>query len=426
MDHHQSIDYSKYPQNNILCVDMKSFYASVEIVQRGFNPLTTHLAVVGDLKRSGSVVLAASSALKKKYGIKTGSRLYEIPHHPEILVVEARMDLYLQRSLDITRLFNQFVPLHAIHVYSIDEAWLKLNGTEHILGPPKNAAERIKDTIMEEYGLPCSMGLGPNMFLAKVAMDTEGKKKGLAEWTYEDVPHRLWPLKIRDCWGIGARLTRKFHNIGVKTVGDLAHLPLPLLERRFGIMGNQLYYHAWGIDLSPFEGQYQPKPKSLGRSITLMRDYQKREELETVVFELCEEVTRRAREYGLAGRVISLCMGYSLGEVAVGFQTRKTLKECTNLVSEVYRACQTLMDQNYRGQIVRQISLSLGGFGPSSNVQLHLFHHREAERRVLWIMDRLQEEYGYQALFYGRSLKEGSIKERMKTTIGGHKASVTK
>lgn len=417
----KGIDYSCYPQDHILCVDMKSFYASVEVVSRGLDPLTTYLAVVGDRGRPGAVVLAASPALKKKYHIRTGSRLYQIPRSPEILVVEARMGLYLERSLDITRLFNRFVPLNALHVYSIDEAWLKLNGTEHLFGPPLEAAWRIKEEILEEYGLPCSMGLGPNMFLAKVAMDTEGKQRGLAQWTYADVPHRLWPLKIQDCWGIGSRLTRRFNQLGVKTIKDLAHLPLSFLEKRFGIMGSQLYYHAWGIDLSPLEGQYHPVPKSVGRGITLMRDYRGREELETVVFELCEEVTRRARDQGLAGGAVFLALGYSLGEVAFGFQARRTLKKSTNLVSPIFQVCCELLQEHYRGQVVRQINLTLGRLVPASMVQLDLFCNQESEDRILAVMDRLQDRYGYPALFYGRSMKEGSIKERMRTTIGGHK-----
>ncbi|MFW6035982.1 MAG: UV damage repair protein UvrX, partial [Halothermotrichaceae bacterium] len=128
------IDYKQMPHNNILCVDMKSFFASVEAVDRGLDPLKVCLAVVGDKERDGAVVLAASSALKSRYDIRTGNRLFEIPEDPEIIIVNARMGLYLKRSLQITLLFKEFVPINAIHVYSIDESWLKLDGTEKIHG----------------------------------------------------------------------------------------------------------------------------------------------------------------------------------------------------------------------------------------------------------------------------------------------------
>ena len=105
------IDYEQLPDNKILCVDMRSFFASVEAVERGWDPLEVCLAVVGDKSRPGSVVLAASPALKEKYNIKTGSRLYEIPEKKEIKIVEARMGLYLQRSLQITLLLGNLYPL---------------------------------------------------------------------------------------------------------------------------------------------------------------------------------------------------------------------------------------------------------------------------------------------------------------------------
>lgn len=135
------------------------------------------------------------------------------------------MGLYLKRSLQITLLFREFVPLDAIHVYSIDESWLKLAGTERLFGDKLQVARMIKERIERDFALPSSMGLGPNMFLAKVAMDIEGKKKGLAEWTYADVKEKLWPVPVEKCWGIGRRMSRWFNKIGVNTVGDIAQLP---------------------------------------------------------------------------------------------------------------------------------------------------------------------------------------------------------
>ena len=278
-----NIDYDKLPHNNILCVDMKSFFASVEAVLRGMDPMQAILAVVGDTGRESSVVLAASPLLKEKYNIKTGNRLYEIPGNSEINIVNARMGIYLEVSLQITRLFNNFVPLDAIHVYSIDESWIKLDGTERLWGQKYRVAKEIKNELLSKFGLYCSMGLGPNMFLAKVAMDIEGKKKGFVEWDYNDVPIKLWPVDLGECWGIGSRLKRQFNKLGIKTVGELAKLSLNYLENRFGIMGSQLYYHARGIDLSRVEGHYRDKLHNLGRGITLLHDYKDKEEIKTVI-----------------------------------------------------------------------------------------------------------------------------------------------
>lgn len=418
----REINYDQLPYNNILCVDMKSFYASIEAVTRGLDPLKVLLAVVGDKERQGSVVLAATSALKEKYNIKTGDRLYEIPDNSQIKIVEAQMKLYLNKSMEITRLFNTFVPLEAIHVYSIDEAWLKLDGTERLLGNKWKTAAKIKRELKEKFGLPCSMGIGPNMFMAKVAMDIEGKKKGLVEWTYEDVPEKLWPVFLEDCWGIGKRLKKRLNKIGVKTVGDLAQLPLEYLENKFGIIGNQLYFHAWGVDLSKVEGHYKDEPQNLGRGITLLRDYEDIEQIKTVIFELAEEVAQRVRMKNLAGKTVSLGIGYSHKVKESGFRRQYTRKDYTNLTSDVFETCLQLLKENYRGKIVRKINVSLGNFISASKIQLSLFQNKSRKMKLCNLKDKLQKQYNYKALFYGRSLKKGSIKDKIKTTIGGHKA----
>jgi len=422
------IDYSKLPDNKILCVDIRSFFASVEAIERGLDPLKVCLAVVGDKSRSGSVVLAASPVLKQKYDIKTGNRLFEISPASDILIVEARMGLYLKRSLEITLLFHEFLPLEAIHVYSVDESWLKLDGlktfSKNIFPNGKTNKRQlallIKKELLKRFGLPCSMGLGPNMFLAKVAMDIEGKKIGLADWAYEDVSKKLWPLKLEECWGIGYRLAKNFRRIGINTIGELAQLPLKYLEKKFGIMGSQLYYHARGVDLSRVEGHYNDRHKSMGRGITLFRDYTNPGEIKTVIFELAEEAARRARTRGMSGQTIYLGVGYSRSEKEKGFHKQQTINHYTNLTSDIYRTAESLFDQNYKGQKVRRISVALGKLSSVQGFQLDLFSDKVFETRLNQVKDLVEKRFGHNALFPGRSLCEGSIRKRIKTTIGGH------
>src|SRR6056297_1670611 len=112
----ENIDYSEFPDNNILCVDMKSFYASIEAVDRNLDPWEVPIAVIGNKQKKGGVVLAATPAMKDKFNIGTANRVYQIPDNTEIIMVEARMGLYLQVSMEITCLFNDFVPLDSIQV----------------------------------------------------------------------------------------------------------------------------------------------------------------------------------------------------------------------------------------------------------------------------------------------------------------------
>src|SRR5699024_6089681 len=216
------MDYSHYPRNDILCIDMRSFYASVEAVKRNLDPMKTMLAVVGDLKRPGSIVLAASPALKEKYGISNVSRYFDIPDDPDIHIVPARMADYLHVSLKITKLIHNYAPKEAIHPYSIDEIWVTVNGLERLFGDRRQIAEKIKAEIMESFGLTAAIGIGDNKFLAKVVMDLHAKKEGIAECSYEDVEEKLWPFPIEKIWGIGSRMKRNLNRMGIVTLGQLA------------------------------------------------------------------------------------------------------------------------------------------------------------------------------------------------------------
>jgi len=243
------------------------------------------IAVVGNLEQKGSVILAASPLMKSKFSVKTGSRLYEIPNHPSIHLFEPQMDYFIRMSVEITKLLTSYVPKEAIHVYSIDECFVDLTGTEKLWGNPEETARTIQDEIFRQFEIPNTVGMGPNMLLAKLALDIVAKKTkdGFAKWSYEDVKEKLWPLSpLSEMWGIGRQTERSLNHMGIFSVGDLANANLKQLESRFGIMGNQLYHHAWGIDLSKvgeaplIEGQV-----SYGKGQMLMRDYN------TTKFSLC-------------------------------------------------------------------------------------------------------------------------------------------
>lgn len=186
--------YEHAPNRPIICIDMRCFYASCMAMLENLDPLKVPIAVIGNFQQKGSIVLAASPPMKKRFGIKTGSRLFEIPKHPDIRLFEPKMEFFVQMSMEITNLINQFVPKEAIHVYSIDESFVDLSGTEKLWGPPEETAKFIQESIYRQFQIPSAVGMGPNMLMAKLALDLEGKKKDFAKWTYEDVPTKLWPL----------------------------------------------------------------------------------------------------------------------------------------------------------------------------------------------------------------------------------------
>lgn len=148
-------------------------------------------------------------------------------------------------------------------------------------------------------------------------------------------------------WGIGRRTERTLNNMGIFSVKDLAHTDLKTLEKRFGIMGNQLYYHAWGIDYSKMGAPIMQGQISYGKGQMLMRDYRSRKEILTVILEMCEDVARRAREAQQIGRTISLGLGYSKDAFGGGFHHSRTIYEPTNDTMKIYKVCERLLDEFY-------------------------------------------------------------------------------
>ncbi|CAG9610571.1 DinB/UmuC family translesion DNA polymerase [Pseudoneobacillus rhizosphaerae] len=417
------IDYNEMPRQQILCIDMKSFYASCAAVMEGLDPLESYIAVVGDRDRQGSIVLAASPRMKKEFGIKTGSRMFEIPKDPRIHLLEPKMATYLRISTEITRVFHRYVPKEAIHTYSVDESFVKVDGATNIWGDATTIARKMKNDIEREFQLPCAIGIGPNMLLSKLCLDLEAKKKGIAEWTYKDVQNKLWPISpLREMWGIGRQVEKTLNGMGIFNVGQLARYDLQKLEKKFGIMGNQLYHHAWGIDLSEIGAPIMAGQISFGKSQILLRDYKEEEEIKHVILEMCEEVARRARTHRKAGRTISFGVGYSQDEFGGGFYRSRTIGQPTNVTMDIYRICLELFHEYYTGKTVRQISMAIGNLVEDNQLQLNLFDFKADKRRELgYVVDSIRRRYGSGSLLRAVSYTAAGTAKHRSKLVGGHK-----
>lgn len=205
-------DYRVCTERDILCIDLKSFFASVSCIEKGLDPMTTKLAVVGDTKRPGSVVLASTPPLKK-LGIKTGSRLYEIPQRNDIFIINPSMKKYISISTQISKIALNFVAPEDFWQYSIDEHFLDItNSYQLFCETPYEFARLIQNKIYEQTQIFSTIGIGSNMLLAKLSMDLEAKKtnEGIAEWRYKDIPGKLWHIEpLTKMWGINKRTEAK-------------------------------------------------------------------------------------------------------------------------------------------------------------------------------------------------------------------------
>lgn len=415
-----------WPRGKVACCDMQSFYASCEAVAHGLDPANDYVAVVGDKNRPGSVVLAASKPMKEKYSIKTGSRLYEIPNHKEIHVFQARMKYYLDISMAITRMLHNYAPPEAIHVYSIDEVFITLDGLERLFGEPLVVTKEIQSRILNEFGIRAKIGIGENKLQSKIALDILAKKSesGIATVTYEDFAEKLWGTPIGDVWGVGSRMKNHLNRMGIMTLGSLAKYPIELLRKRWGVMGEQLWYHAHGIDLSPtlFDPEANDVQKGFSQGITLLRDYDKESEVKTVILELVEECCRKARKAKKAGRTISLGIGYSHDLGGGGFGRSITLDTPTNITQDVYQACLKLFNRNYDGSVVRNVHVSLTKLTDEYVYQLDLFDDKSKQKDLAKAMDSIRERFGSTAILRAASFTKGGTMVERSAMIGGHRA----
>ena len=176
------------------------------------------------------------------------------------------------------------------------------------MGTAGRTVSRIQDDLVSQFQLRSAFGIGPNMLLSKLALDFEAKKTGIADWTYEDVPEKLWPVApLSRMWGIGSRLEKTLNSMGIFSVGDLAHAPLESLEKKFGVMGNQLYYHAHGIDLSDMGAPLVEGQISYGKGQILYRDYIVREKICLPSSLKCAKMSPCGRGKQARRGVLSIC-----------------------------------------------------------------------------------------------------------------------
>lgn len=419
------MDYSTLPHGEIMCIDMKCFYASCIAMLEGLDVLKEPIAVIGNFNQPGSVVLAASPLMKEKFKIKTLSRRFQIPKHPDIKLFEPKMSFFVSMSMEITRLIAKFVPLDAIHVYSIDESFIDLAGTSKLWGKPEEVAKEIQKAIYDQFRIPSAVGMGPNMLMAKLALDLEAKKTGFAKWEYGDIPNKLWPIRpLSEMWGIGKQMEAKLNAMGIHSIGGLANTDLEELENQFGIMGNQLYYHAWGIDLSTLGEPLIKNPTlSFGKGQMLMKDYHTRKEIAVVILEMCEDIMKRTREAGYVGRTISFGLSYSKHAMTKGFHKSKTIEVPTNETLVMYNTCLEILDEYFAGEPARQLAIRISNLEPERSIQLDLFDERKEQKQIIGhTMDAIRNKFGTTSLLRAVSYTNAGTALNRSKLVGGHLA----
>ncbi|WP_058270144.1 Y-family DNA polymerase [Olsenella massiliensis] len=440
-----------------LVVDLKSFYASVECVERGLDPLTARLVVADPTRTQKTICLAASPALKA-LGVRNRCRVFEIPTSIDYLMASPRMALYIERSADVYAVYLRYVSPEDIHVYSIDEAFLDVTPYLGLYGcTARELAERIRQDVMRSTGIPAACGVGTNLYLAKVALDITAKHSpdSLGILTQESYRQTLWDHRpLTDFWRVGPATARRLAALGVTTMGQLASHPPEPLYRTFGVDAEILIDHAWGVEPVTIADvkSYRPRSESLSNGQVLAHDTDRAGGL-VIAKEMADALTLELVERGLVCSSLSLMVGYKPtprdGHVALGVARRAgahpgdlrrgelreaggvTLSQPTSSLARVWRALEGLYGRVVTRDLpVHRLSVCLGGVGSerAPGTQMSLLDDGGAddarERRRQEAISAIKGKFGKNALIKGIDLLPGATARERNAQIGGHRSGV--
>jgi len=453
------MDFSKW-ERSYVCIDLKSFYASVECVERGLDPMTTDLVVADPTRSDRTICLAVSPSLKAK-GVPGRPRVFEIPKNFEYIMAPPRMHLYMEYAAAIYKVYLDYIAPEDMHVYSIDEvffdvtAYLKRYGLD-----PKQMAELLMREVYERIGVRATAGVGPNLYLAKIAMDIIAKHADdfIGVLDEDEYKRQLWDHRpLTDFWRIGRATAKKFERIGITTMGGIARLAArdeDLFYRMFGIDAELLIDHAYGIEtteMSDIKG-YKTKSNSLSHGQVLMRDYTNEEGL-LIVKEMTEQLCHEMTEAGKVTQNVSIAVGYSNALKVPMSGGSVSFSVMTDAASLIMPAVADLYDRiTYHDYPVRRIFVNFNDIkSREADKQMTLFDLADAEAieegktqgqkkkedeedpvaamqaklkrdtALQEAVNSIRNKYGKDAMFIGMDLESAATTRERNHQVGGHK-----
>ncbi len=376
-------------QRKIIHVDMDAFYASIE--QRDNPEFKGKPVIVGAAPKGGRGrgVVSAASYEARKFGIHSAmpiSRAFRLC--PNGIFLPVRGPRYVSVSRNIMAIFREFTPL--IEPVSLDEAFLDLTGTERLLGDAESVALRIQKKIWDEEQLTASVGVAYNKLLAKMASEVN-KPNGHYFVQPEKIKDFLYPLPIKDLWGVGKQTQKALKKFGIQTIGDIASQSQAVLGEHFGIAGEMMWKHANGIDERPVIAGREVK--SVSNEHTFHHDTTDEWEIRETLLFLAEKVAHRLRKKQMVAKTVTFKVRYE------DFSTRihhTTLKKPTRLgkiiFSEVMAHFEMIMAS---GHPVRLLGVGATQLISVVEEQTTLFDDNENKlNRVSDAMDTITQKYG--------------------------------
>ena len=420
-------------QKSFICIDLKSFYASVECVERGLDPFKTNL-VVADPTRSQSTICLAITPAMKKLGVKNRCRIHEIPAGIEYITAMPRMQLYIDYSARIYSIYLRYISKEDIHVYSIDECFMDVTNYLSLYHmTEKEMAVELMDAVMKETGITATAGIGTNLYLAKVAMDIVAKHVDDHIGILNEISYRqqLWDYSpLSDFWRIGSRTEKKLAGYGIHTMGDIAYTSVTSEEwlyKMFGIDAELLIDHAWGLESCDIHDikNYHTEEHSLSNGQVLMRNYSF-EEAAVVVREMTDVLVLDLVSKGLITGSVTLWIAYDHRYERPSSHGTVRLTSLTNssstIMDEVDKLYQKITDRHTG---IRRIEICANRVMPEGYLQYDLFTDPatvEKEKNLQQAILDVKKKYGKNAIMRGANLLDCSTYRERNNQIGGHRA----
>ena len=387
-------------------IDVNSAYLSWEAARRvaaGEADLRLIPSAIGGDREKRTGVILAKSIPAKKFGIRTGEPVaMALRKCPDLVLARPDFRLYEQSSKAFMDICREYAPV--VEKYSIDECFLDMSGTHRIYPDPVAIAHTIKDKIRDTLGFTVNVGIGENKILAKMASDFEKPDKVHTLYLHE-IPKKLWPLPVRELFPVGASTAEKLEKARIRTIGELAHAPLPFVQKIVGMkLGKQLHDYANGIDNSPVLAEPEAA-KGYSISTTLEEDVVKAEQAHRVLLALTDSVTARMRADGFK----AYCVAVSIR--SNDFKTRshqRKLHDPTDISSEVYALCKQLFAELWDGHTpLRLIGVALTDLTKEEPAQISLFpdEKKERSRKLDQAYDAIHKKFGATAIQRGSSLQ---------------------
>ena len=412
-----------------LCIDLKTFFASVECVERKLDPFAVNLVVADPSRGKGALCLAVSPKMKEQ-GVHNRCRIFEIPDNISYITAMPRMNLYMQYSADIYGIYLKYISREDIHVYSIDEAFLDVSEYLQMYSvSAKELARMILQDIYTTTGITATVGIGTNLYLAKIALDITAKhaKDNMGVLDEQLYRETLWHHKpVSDFWQVGRGISKRLEKYSVADMYDIAHMDERILYREFGVNAEYLIDHAWGREPTTIKEikAYKSKSNSLSNSQILFEDYNYEEAL-LVLKEMVELNVQNLVESHRVTDHIGLYIGYSARNVKATGGSRK-LSNVTNSYAYLRNAFIELYRETVnRQELVLMLSISFGNVVDEMYETYDLFtdfNALEKEKKLQLTLLNIKHKFGKNAVIKGMNLLNKATAISRNKLVGGHNA----